>query len=94
MKYPADWKIDQPMQKRGVIVITPETNSSYAIAPEVSLEVEPTIEESLEKYTTNAVYQITQLPQAKIVDSYLTDFAGEKGHKIIYTTVRPDNNVE
>lgn len=91
MKYPADWKIAQPMQEREVIVkLTPETNSE-AIAPEVSLEVEPTSEASLEKYTTNAVSQITKLPLAKIIDSYPTDFAGDKGHKVIYTTVNPDS---
>ena len=93
MKYPADWKIAQPMQERGVIVkLTPD--NSDAIAPEVSLEVEPTSEASLERYTTETVYQITKLPQAKIIDSYPTDFAGEPGHKIIYTTVNKDSNVE
>ena len=95
MKYPADWKHAQSMQEQGVIAkLTPELNSSDAPAPEVNLEVEPTSEQSPEKYTTNAVYQITQLPQAKVIDSYPTDFAGGKGHKIIYTLVNPDNNFE
>ena len=95
MKYPADWKLAQPMQEQGVIAkLTPELNSSYPIAPEVSLEVEPTSEASPEKYTNNTVYQITQLPQAKIIDSHPTDFAGGEGHKIVYTFVNPDNNLE
>ena len=95
MKYPADWKLAQPMQEQGVIAkLTPESNDSYPIAPEVSLEVEPTPQKSPEEYTNNAVYQITQLPQAKIIDSYPTNFAGGKGHKIIYTAIDPDNNLE
>ena len=95
MKYPADWKLAQPMQEQGVIAkLTPESNDSYPIAPEVSLEVEPTPQKSPEEYTINAVYQITQLPQAKIIDSYPTNFAGGKGHKIIYTALDPDNNLE
>ena len=50
--------------------------------------------ESLEKYTTNEVYQITQLPQAKIIDSRPVSFAGRDGHKIVYTLVNPNNNLE
>lgn len=34
------------------------------------------------------------MPQAKIIDSYPTNFAGGKGHKIIYTALDPDNNLE
>ena len=95
MKYPADWKLAQSMQEQGVIAkLTPELNSSDAPASEVNLEVEPVSEESPEKYTTNAVYQITQLPHAKIIDFYPTNFAGGKGYKVIYTVVNQDNNLE
>ena len=95
MKYPADWKLAHAIPEQGVIAkLNPESNNSYPILPEVSLEIKTTPQKSPEEYTTNAVDRITKLPQAKIIDSYPTNFAGGKGHKIIYTAINPDNNLE
>lgn len=95
MKYPSSWKLSQPEQNRGTIAkLTPQKDQSYLIPPQVSIKVELSNTESLEKYTTNEVYQITQLAQAKIIDSRPISFAGGDGHKIIYILVNPDNNLE
>jgi len=95
IKYPSSWKLAQSGQNQGTIAkLTPEKEQSFLITPEVRIEVEQSPTDSLERYTTNEVYQITQLPQAKIIDSLPVSFAGGDGHKIIYTMVNPDNQLE
>lgn len=95
MKYPSSWKLSQSGSDQGIIAkLTPQKDQSYLITPEVSIQVALSNTESLEQYTTNEVYQITKLPQAKIIDSRLVPLANKVGHKIIYTMVNPDNNLE
>lgn len=94
MKYPSSWKVQSSQNQGTIAQLTPQEDQSYIVSPEISIEVERSNAESLDKYTTNAVYQITQLPQVKVIDSRPTPFAGENGHKIIFTTVNPDNNLE
>ncbi len=95
MKYPSSWKLSQSGSDRGIIAkLTPQKDESYLITPEVSIQVALSNTESLEQYTTKEVYQITKLPQAKIIDSRPVPFAKGAGHKIIYTMVNPDNNLE
>lgn len=95
MKYPSSWKLAQLKQDQGTLAtLTPQKDQSYLITPEVSIEVALSNAKSLEEYTNNAVDQITKLPQAQIIDSHPVPFAGEAGHKVIYTMVNPDNNLE
>ena len=95
MKYPSSWKLTQSGEEQDTIAkLMPQEEQSYLITPEVSIEVEESNTESLEQYTINEVYQITQLPQAKIIDSRPIPFAQRVGHKVIYTMVNPDNNLE
>lgn len=87
MKYPADWGLSLPPEESTAIArFTPPSDESWTITPEVSIEVDPVAGQSLESYTTERVYQITQLPQAKIVDSRPIEFAAGDSHKTIYTT--------
>ena len=95
MKYPASWQLIKSEAERGILAkLTPEADD-YAIAPEVQIEVDPSDpKQTLDKYTTNAVYQITQLPQAKIIDSRPIKLAGGSGHKTLYTSLDSASNVE
>lgn len=94
MKYPSSWKIAKSGDRGTIAKLTPQKDRSYLVAPEVSIEVEPSNADSLDKYTTNSVYKITQLPNAKVIDSRPVSFAGAKGHKIIFTTINPALNLE
>ena len=94
MKYPSNWRLTESEETKGIIAtLKPEANESFLIAPEVNIEVDQSSTSSLDKYTTDTVYQITQLPQAKIVDSRPIEFADGNGHKVIYTQVNPDNDL-
>ena len=95
MKYPPTWKLSLPESESSAIAeFSPEQDDSFLIPPTVRMEVSPSSSESLDQYTTNLVYQITQQPKAKIIDSRPTIFAGGNGHKIIYTLVDPNNDIE
>jgi eukaryotic-like serine/threonine-protein kinase len=95
MKYPFDWKLSEPKQsERAIAQFVPEKSQSDLIPPKVQIEVTPSNNTLLEQYTTDAVYQITKLPQVKIIDSRPIKFARGDGHKIIYTAVNPENNIE
>jgi len=95
IKYPSDWKLNEPMvAKNEIAQFTPKEDQSYLIPPEVQIEVSASNSPSLDQYTTDTVYQITQLPQVKIIDSRPIEFGKGDGHKIAYTTVNPDNNIE
>ncbi|MEM8676759.1 MAG: protein kinase [Cyanobacteria bacterium P01_G01_bin.67] len=94
MKYPSSWQLTQLQQDRGTIAqLTPQVQQSSVVTPEVSIEIEQSNTESLEQYTTNAVYQITQLPQSKIIDSRPTSLAGVNGHKVIYTSLSSEQDL-
>ena len=95
MKYPFNWKLDESdNQENAIAKFSPQEDQSYLIIPEVEIEVAQSDNTPLDKHTTNAVYQITQLPQVKIVDSRPIQFGAGDGHKIVYTAANPDNNIE
>ena len=95
MKYPFNWKLDESAEAQNSIAkFFPQDNQSYLIIPEVEIQVAESQLDSLEEHTTDAVYRITQLPQAKIVDSRPIKFGSGNGHKIVYTAANPDNNIE
>ncbi|MEL6930544.1 MAG: protein kinase [Cyanobacteria bacterium J06600_6] len=99
IKYPPSWKqtLSQPESKaesKAIAKFTPEQDDSFLIVPEVKVEVSPSESASLERYTTDYVYQITQLPKAKIIDSRPVELDESDGHKIVYTTVDPDSGIE
>ena len=96
MKYPSSWKLNQPSPDWGIVArLTPEKNLSSTVVPEVMLKVEKSPQsKSLDQYTTNAVYLITQLLQAKIIDSRPIKFDQKPAHQVIYTANNPDNNEE
>jgi eukaryotic-like serine/threonine-protein kinase len=95
MTYPPSWKLSSSQQKSPIIAqFIPQKTDSFLIIPEVKIEVKPSKVNSLDQYTTNSVYQITQVPQAKIIDSRPVKLAGKNGHKVIFTTVDPDNGIE
>lgn len=96
MKYPFNWRLNEPQSdgSNTVAEFFPEQNQSYLIVPKVEIEVEQADKLSLEEYTTNAVYQVTQLPQAKIIDSRPIKFGTGDGHKVIFTVANPNNNIE
>ena len=95
MKYPFDWRVNESAENEAKIAsFFPQDSQSYLIAPEVEIRATPSNGTILDKYTTNAVYQITQLPQAKIIDSRPIKFGKGDGHKVVYTAANPDNNIE
>jgi eukaryotic-like serine/threonine-protein kinase len=95
LSYAPSWKLSLPKQKSNSIAqFAPEKADSFIIVPEVKIEVSATQADSLDQHTTNFVYQITKLPQVKIIDSRPVEFAGKNGHKIIYTVVDPNNGLE
>ena len=95
MKYPFSWMLDRPEEGETAIAkFIPEKSQSYLVSPEVQIEVTQSDKSSLEQYTTDAVYRITQLPQAKIIDSRPIEFGAGDGHKVVYTAVDPNNNIE
>lgn len=95
LTYPPDWQLLPPKQKSTTIAqFIPQKADSLIIAPEVKIEVSPAKTDSLDQHTTNFVYQITKLPQVKIIDSRPVKFVGKNGHKIIYTLVDPNNGLE
>ena len=95
MKYPFDWRVDESeASKTKIAKFFPQDSQSYLIVPEVEIQATPSNGSVLGKHTTDAVYQITQLPQAKIIDSRPIKFGTGDGHKVIYTAANPDNNIE
>jgi eukaryotic-like serine/threonine-protein kinase len=95
MKYPFDWKLNEPKQSENIIAqLVPENNQSDSIPPEVQIQVTASNNALLDQYTTDTVFQITKLPQAKIIDSRPIKFARGDGHKVIYTAANPDNQME
>jgi eukaryotic-like serine/threonine-protein kinase len=95
LTYSPDWRLSRPKQKSNTIArFAPEKADSFIIVPEVKIEVSPAKADSLDQHTTNFVYQITKLPQVKIIDSRPVEFAGKNGHKVIYTMVDPNNGLE
>ena len=95
IRYPLGWKQTLPKpQSTTIAKFTPEQDDSFLIVPEVKVEVSPSKSKSLDRYTTSRVERITQLPKAKIIDSRPVKFAESDGHKIIYTVVNPDNDIE
>ncbi|MEL6493680.1 MAG: serine/threonine-protein kinase [Cyanobacteria bacterium J06623_7] len=95
MKYPAAWKLSLPESESATVAqFSPEKDDSFLIPPKVKIEVASAQAKSLDEYTTNLVYQITQQPKAKIIDSRPAKFAGRDGHKISYTLVDPKNSLE
>lgn len=95
MEYPANWKLSLPKSESSTIAeFLPQDDDSFLIPPTVKMEVLPSNSKSLDQYTTDLVYQITQKPKAKIIDSRPVKFAGEDGHKLTYTVVNPNNNLE
>ena len=95
MKYPSSWQLNKSPQGENTIAeFTPQKSQSFLIPPEVKIKVSPANPDSLEEYTTNAVYNITQLPQTKIADSRPVQFAGGDAHKVVYTSINPDNKLQ
>ena len=95
MKYPFDWRVYEPIGNKAEIAkFFPQNSQSYLIAPEVQIQIAASNGKILDKHITNAVYQITQLPQAKIIDSRPIKFGQRDGHKVVYTAANPDNNIE
>ena len=96
MKYPASWKLIQLNQDWGTIAkFSPHKSESFDVVPEVTIKVEKSPQsKSLDEYTTNTVYIITQLPQAKILDSRPIQFDQQTAHKVIYSANNPANNQE
>lgn len=94
LKYPASWKLNQLNQNWGTIAkFSPHKIQSFDVVPEVIIKVEKSPQSSsLDEYTTNTVYLITQLPQAKILDSRPIQFDQKLAHKVIYTAKKPDSN--
>ena len=95
IKYPPGWKqtLSQP-ESATIAKFTPKQDDSFLIVPEVKVEVSPSESASLDGYTTDNVYQITQLPKAKIIDSRPVELGKSDGHKVIYTSTDPDNGIE
>lgn len=93
MKYPYSWKLNESSDK-AIARFVPQDSQSFLIPPEVQIKVSPNQQNSLDDYTTENVYQITQLPQSKIIDSRPIKVSMADGHQTIYTTVNPDNNLE
>lgn len=93
MKYPFNWKLNES-QDQAIAQFVPENAQSLLIIPQVQIEVTPAQANSLGDYTTNAVYQITQLPQSKIIDSRPIQVGTSEGHQVTYTTVDPDNSLQ
>ncbi|WP_026102487.1 PsbP-related protein [Pleurocapsa sp. PCC 7319] len=96
MKYPSSWELNQPNQDWGTIAkFTPQKSESLLVVPKLTIKVEKSPQsKSLDEYTTNTVYLITQLPQAKILDSRPIQFDHKPAHKVIYFARNPDNNEE
>ena len=95
MTYPPGWKLELPQPESKIIAqFTPERGESLLIVPTVTIEVAESDAESLDDYTTNSVYKITQLPKAKIIDSRPVKVAGSDGHKVVYTFVDADHGLE
>ncbi len=96
MKYPFSWELNQSSQDWGTIAIfIPQKSQSYLVVPEVTIKVEKSPQfNSLDEYTTNAVYQITQLPKVKIIDSRPIEINEKQAHQVIYTASNLDNNLE
>ena len=95
IKYSASWKLSEPQGKQKIIAqFSPQKNQSDLITPEVALQVDALAVDSLEKYTTNRVYQITKLPQVKIIDSQPTTLDRRQAHKIIFTKADRTNGLE
>ena len=95
MKYPFNWEVDESQKKTSEIArFFPQDSRSYLIVPEVQIQAAQSNKITLDKHTTNAVYQITKLPQAKIVDSRPIKFGTGDGHKVIYTAANPNNGIE
>jgi len=94
MKYPFSWQLNQALQGEETIAeFTPQDSQSFLIPPEVKIKVNRVETNSLEEYTTNTVYGITQIPQTKIADSRPVQFAGGDAHKVVYTSTNPDNDL-
>ena len=95
MKYPFDWRVNESeASKTKIAKFFPQDSQSYLIVPEVEIQATPANGTVLGKHTTDAVYQITQLPQAKIIDSRPIKFGKGDGHKVVYTAANPDNKIE
>lgn len=96
MKYPASWKLNQLNQNWGTIAkFSPPKSQSFDVVPEVTIKLgKHPQSKSLDEYTTNTVYLITQLPQAKILDSRPIQFNNKPAHKVIYVANNPDHNQE
>ncbi|MEM6613422.1 MAG: serine/threonine-protein kinase [Cyanobacteria bacterium P01_C01_bin.72] len=95
MTYPPGWKLNLPQpESKTIAQFTPERGDSWSIIPTVTIEVAESDAESLDDYTTNSVYEITQLPKAKIIDSRPVKVAGSDGHKVVYTLVDANSGLE
>ena len=95
MKYPASWKLKEARGENSTIAqFIPERSQSYLIPPEVKIDVKSLTNNSLEKYTTDNIYQITKLPKAKIIDSRPIQLNGRKAHQVNYTRINPDNDLK
>ena len=96
MNYPSDWKLNQPSQDWGIIAkFLPQQSTSYLAIPEITIEVAQSRPfNSLEKYTTKTVSQISQLPKVKIIDSRWIKFDEKPAHQVIYTAGNQNNNLE
>ena len=94
MKYPASWKLNQLNQDWGTIAkFSPHKIQSFDVVPEVTIRVEKSPQsKSLDEYTTNTVYLITKLPQAKILDSRPIQFDKKLAHKVVHTAKKSDSN--
>jgi eukaryotic-like serine/threonine-protein kinase len=95
MTCPPSWKqSSSQLEFPDIAQFTPQKTDSFLIVPTVKIEVKSLKVNSLDQYTTNSVYQITQVPQAKILDSRPVKLAGKNGHKVIFTIVDSDNGIE
>ncbi|MEM8722585.1 MAG: protein kinase [Cyanobacteria bacterium P01_G01_bin.39] len=92
MKYPDSWRLTESQAAPRTIAQFKPYRTQANLSPRVSLEVESSNANSLKQYTANALNQITQLPQAKIIDSRPIVFAGNNGHRVTFTMVNPQNN--
>ena len=95
LKYPSSWKLaDKKQKSEAITAFLPQKSSSDSFVPEVIIQVKQSPILSLEEYTNEEVYEITQLSRVKIIDSLPTKLNDKQAHKIIYTQTDSATNLQ
>lgn len=95
LKYPSSWKLTSKKNTSETITaFIPQKSPAGSFVPEVNVQVNQSPTVSLEEYTTQAVYEITLLPEVKIIDSLPTKLNDKKAHKIVYTQADLAQNLQ